>query len=580
MDFDLSEFLSAEAPPDTKRLWFLHGHPLSDQYSDPSLRSIGALVEYAASEYGQKTAFLYPLNEKVDSPYQTVSWENFNRSTDAVAAAYSRQLLGVLTDANKTFIQPTVAVLGRGTSIEFYMTVIALQKLNIRALLVIPTLPPAMIQTLLDRCGVVGLIFDQEYSETTLSAPCRLPMIEDPCSLPSSIDPSTLIRFEDDRDPWDRPSIIVHSSGSTGSPKPIVHTNRSLLLMARTYRLFATFHVQNWYHLFGIHGIAGMLVLPSGFPYGLPTVFPPRPMPPSPEAFLSAIATVAKMGHPVDGLHTSPQLLEAIMRRISNTTGDFSPLRDLRTVLSGGAPLSEAITQKMVDQGVNVGQNYGSSELGVLMRTYPPDDRASPRIASMRYFAVPGIKTHVRMEAVDNGLSELVVDQGFPSAAEVWGSGLGAQAADGEVMRSNDLFVPDEEMMEGGNWILKGRRDDMLILTSGAVNVAAVEVETAIIQESAGLVKAAMLVGHGRDRTGLLVELEENVDRKEEDVSGKIWAVVEKVNGGMKDKARVGREMLLILDEGQKLPLGGKGLVKRKNAVEVYRSEIDGLYVS
>ncbi|KAL8957901.1 MAG: hypothetical protein Q9193_004935 [Seirophora villosa] len=141
--------------------------------------------------------------------------------------------------------------------------------------------------------------------------------------------------------------------------------------------------------------------------------------------------------------------------------------------------------------------------------------------------------------------------------------------------------MPDEEMKgEIRNWILKGRRDDMLILTSGAVNVAAVEVETAIIQASAGLVKAAMLVGHGRDRTGLLVELEKDVDRKEEDVSGKIWTAVEKVNGGMKDKARVGREMMLILDKGQKLPLGAKGLVRRKNAVEMYGSEIEGLYGS
>ncbi|KAL9008943.1 MAG: hypothetical protein Q9173_005985 [Seirophora scorigena] len=580
MDLDLSEFVSAEAPPDTKQLWSLHGHPLSDQYSDPSLRSIGALVEYAASEYGQKTAFLFPLNEEVDSPYQTISWEDFHRSTDAVAAAYSRQLRGVLTDANKASIQPTVAVLGRGTAIEFYVTVVALQKLNIRTLLVIPTLPPAMIQSLLDRCGVVGMIVDQEYTEATLSASCRLPMVEDPFSLPSLIDPSALIRFEDDRDPWDRPSVIVHSSGSTGSPKPIVHTNRSLLLIARTYRLYTTYHVQNWYHLFGLHGIAAMVILPSGFPHGLPSVFPPRRVPPSPEAILNTIATVAKIGYPIDGVHTNAQLIEAIVRHIGSTTGDFSPLRELKAVISGGAPLSESIVKKLVDEGVNVGQNYGSSELGMLMRTYPPDDRANPRIDSMRFVAVPGVKTHVRMEAVDNGLFELVVRQGSPCAAEVWGSGLGAQVGDGEEMRSNDLFVPDE-MMGEGSWILKGRRDDVLILASGAVNVAAVEVETTIIEESEGLVKAAMLVGHGRDRTGLLVELDEDVDRKEEDfVSRKIWTAVEKVNGGMKDTARVGKEMLLVLDDGQKLPLGSKGLVRRKNAVEMYRTEIDRLYGS
>ncbi|KAL8745874.1 MAG: hypothetical protein Q9184_007823 [Pyrenodesmia sp. 2 TL-2023] len=399
-------------------------------------------------------------------------------------------------------------------------------------------------------------------------------MVEDTFSLPTS-SISTTLRFEDKLDPWTRPSIIIHSSGSTGMPKPIIHTNRSLLLIARMYRLFPTYHIQNWYLLFILQGITAMLILPSGFPYGLATIFPPRKFPPSPEGILKSIETAADMGYTPDCLHTNPQLIEAIFNHINAATKDFSALRDLKVLQPGGAPLSEHVAGKLTEEGVNVKQTYGSSELGPLMRTYP-HDRSNRRIDTMRLVPLPGMGTHVRMKAVDAELHELVVHQGFSAAAELWGSGLGAQVAEGEVFRTNDLFVPGEILGEG-SWILRGRRDDMLILAGGRDNVAAVEVEDVILREGGGLVRAAMLVGHGRGRTGLLVELLATAER--EGAEGRVWSVVEKVNWGLRDKARIAREMVVVLDAGETLPVGMKGYVQRKVALEMYQKDIDELYM-
>lgn len=86
-----------------------------------------------------------------------------------------------------------------------------------------------------------------------------------------------------------RPSIVVHSSGSTGVPRPIIQ--RSLLLIARTYRLLLSYHIQNWYLLFALSGIASIVSLPSGFPYGLPTIFPPGEFPLRPKQYSNTLTS-------------------------------------------------------------------------------------------------------------------------------------------------------------------------------------------------------------------------------------------------------------------------------------------------
>ncbi|KAI4107334.1 MAG: hypothetical protein L6R37_001695 [Teloschistes peruensis] len=574
---DPEVFTSEDAPEAAKKLWELHGHPYSDRYSDRSLNSIGALVKYAATTYQNRTAFLYPLSEKIDSYYALVTWEDFDRVTNTVASNYSEQLHDILSEANSTGLQPTVGLLARGTGIEFYITVVALQKLNIRTLMFFSALTPEIIQRLFDHCGALALISDREYAATPLSAARKISMIEDPFTLPTSKLNSSTLRFEDNRDPWDRHSIIIHSSGSTGVPKPKIHTNRSLLLIARMYRLFPNYHIQNWYLLFALQPITANIILPSGFPYDLPTIFPPRVFPPSPEAILTSLKAVARMGYGVDCVHTTPQIIEAIFKHINSTSNDFSPLRNLKVLQPGSAPLPDHITSKLIDEGVNVKQTYGTSELGPLMRTYP-HDRSNPRVETMRLVPLPGMDTHARMEPIGHDHYELVIHDGVPFAAELWGSGLGAQVARGGVFRTNDLFIRDEKMGEG-SWILKGRRDDVLMLSPGDVMISALDTENAIKREGEGLIKAAMQVGHGKANTGLLVELESEKQGRL-GTEEQVWRVAKRANEGVEEEARVEREMVVVLEEGRELPVGVKGNVRREVAMGMFEEEVEALYKS
>ncbi|KAL8765725.1 MAG: hypothetical protein Q9209_007290 [Squamulea sp. 1 TL-2023] len=280
------------------------------------------------------------------------------------------------------------------------------------------------------------------------------------------------------------------------------------------------------------------------------------------------------MGCPADCLQSNPQVIESIFNYIESITKDFSPLRNLKVIESSGAPPAEHMLKKLQEEGVNLKQTYGCTELGPLMRTYP-HDLSNPHIERMRFIPIPGIDTHVDMEPVDGNLYELVAHQGLPCAAEIWGFGLGKQVEPGKVFRSNDLFVRDEKTGEE-SWILQGRRDDMLIMASGVMNVEAIEVESAVKREGEGLVRAALLVGHGREKTGLLVEIAEKAHG--EGTHEAVEKVVMKVNEGLKVRARIGSDMIIILERGKELPVGAKGNVRRKEANKMYQNEIETLY--
>ncbi|KAL8715819.1 MAG: hypothetical protein Q9220_000486 [cf. Caloplaca sp. 1 TL-2023] len=535
-----------------------------------ALNSVQALVEYAAIVFQQQPAFFYPASEDSDSSYNSISWQTFDRLTDCVASIYCKKLMGeILKD-----VQPTVALLGQGTDIEFYITLVALQKLNVKVLLPPRVFSLDFIQGLIDQCKANVLIVDSKYSKIPIIGPRRLLMIENPLTIQIPTKLPDIYRFEGGSDPWNHPSIIIQSSRSTETPMPVVHTNRSLLLIARTYRLFPSYHIQNWYLLFPLQGITANVTLASGFPHGLPTIFPPRKYPPSPEAIIRSLKTFARMGYPVDDVRTHTQLIEAISKCIHSATKDYSILRDLEVLLPGGAPLAEPIATALIQEGVNLKRTYGSSELGPLMRTYPYDS-PDPQIQCMRFIPLPGMNTHVRMEPVNAGFYELVIDEGFPCAGELWGSGLGALLPKGEVFRTKHLFIRDESKGPG-TWILKGKRDDMLILASGGVNLSAPEVENTIVKEGKGLMKTVLMVGHGKEKTGLLVELQKQEHRVA--AEGRVWQIVQIVNSGLKEGARVSKEMLMILEPGKELPVGVKGNVSRKEACEAYAKEIDMLY--
>lgn len=248
---DPSVVVSSNASRRTKELWWLHGHPHSKRYSDPKLVSLAALVRHDGAAYKGEKGFLYPLSTETSTAYGTMTWDHFDQVTETLALSYARQLQNELLEANANQKQPTVALLGQGSTLEYFCTQLALQKLGIRVLLLAESNAESALHFLLETCGALAVITDARNRQTNTNGIRMLAMVEElPKVLQTTYDGVDAVKYQDFGDVWERHSFIMHSSGSTGMPKPVLHTNRSMMQIARMYRLFQTFEVENWFLLF------------------------------------------------------------------------------------------------------------------------------------------------------------------------------------------------------------------------------------------------------------------------------------------------------------------------------------------
>lgn len=171
----------------------------------------------------------------------------------SVAALHSASFHQQLVDGIDTARQPTIALLGSGNTIAYFVTQLALVTLGLRVLLLSPSNSDIARDHLLAACDAVGLVVEDQLMQKAqdLGLPV-VSMAELPSSGPSENDDASILSFASD-DVWSSHSYIIHSSGTTGLPKPIIHTHRSMMLIARMYRLFPDFAIDNWYLAFPLY---------------------------------------------------------------------------------------------------------------------------------------------------------------------------------------------------------------------------------------------------------------------------------------------------------------------------------------
>ncbi|MCJ1385827.1 hypothetical protein MMC17_008951 [Xylographa soralifera] len=559
--------VSADAPEQTKELWWLHGHPHSARYSNPKLNTLGALVKHAADVFHDVVAFMYPASSKSDTEYLPVTWNQFHQVTDRLAVKYGHLFQNEITAALSNSKQPTVALLGGGTTLDYFCTQIALQKLNFRVLLLADRSPGDVIQTMLVKCQALAIIHDLRNAKVASNFIRKVPMIELSLQLDVVVPQNEVdvLQFEDNCDPWERHSFVLHSSGSTGPPKAIVHTNRSMLLIARMYRLFPDFHVENWFLLFPLYHIAGISIMLSGLPNGLITSLPPLSWPPSASYILQACKTLALSNHPVDCIHCAPTIIENLYDFITKNSNDFSTLTSLKVLQPGGAKLSDALVLRLVSQGVNMKTTYGSTEIGPPLRSIPHSQK-NPHCYNLRSLYPDSDKFEMR--DIGGGIYECIVLKGFELAAELW------TEEDDEPYHTNDMFK--QEPPGSGNFVLQGRRDDFLVHSDGNnTSAGALQLD---IQDANPIVKKVLAVGHSRPCVGLLVELKPNTGMDYEEAMDNLWLGIQKVNGSYPRYSQVLRSMIYILPPYVILPVTPKGNVKRNEVLASFEDIINRMY--
>ncbi|KAF5392669.1 hypothetical protein D9757_000930 [Collybiopsis confluens] len=369
-------------------------------------------------------------------------------------------------------------------------------------------------------------------------------------------------------------ATILHSSGSTGLPKPIPLSYDSLLkgwanspianqLGALNLRLGAhllpTFHVMGFFAhlLYPIYQGLAVAIYP-------PLVTSPNALPltPTPDNIID---------HFQRTYTDSCIVIPTILQIWSQSGSTIEVLRSLKAVLIGGGPLPPATGDYLVSCGVKLRAVHGGTEFGCLAHWNWDVEGDGADWAWHRFPDTP----NVRWMPQGDGTFELqcLNTDTYCVAVE--------NLPDVKGYATSDLWIPHPT--KPNLWSIIGRRDDVLIHSSGEKTVPGPFEE---VVSRSPMVTGVVMFGRQRDQPGVLLELsaENQVDPTDKALAGtfrnKIWPLIEEANAIMPAFSRVYKEMILIASPSKPLPRAAKGTIMRQQAFNVYAKEIDEIYDS
>ncbi|KAI0746343.1 acetyl-CoA synthetase-like protein [Daedaleopsis nitida] len=365
----------------------------------------------------------------------------------------------------------------------------------------------------------------------------------------------------------DAAALIIHSSGTTGHPKPVQWTHKGLVSWS-TAAWFGEVDVTGaivgvqavpMFHALGI----SMTLVAAGSGWILATFRPTSPPTiPDPDNVFEAVRKTN-----TDYIITIPMFIEQWAR----DSEKVQHLTRIRGVIFGGAPLNKEVGDALASTGVTLVSGFGCTELGSVSNVLPK----SPGM-DWEYFTITPWLSHVVVAAGD-GLHEIIAMSTPDHPLAV----VNAKKDGVDGFTTSDLLVPHPT--KHGLWKLHGRRDDQIILSNGEkTNPIPLE----HIMNEDPHVHACVMFGRGRPQNGVLVQpapdfqIDPHDEKTLEQFRNTIWATVERANKYAPQHSRIFKEMILVTSEAKPFTYSTKGAPRRVTILQDYKDEIDKLYVT
>ncbi|KAI0099721.1 putative NRPS-like enzyme [Nemania sp. FL0031] len=369
------------------------------------------------------------------------------------------------------------------------------------------------------------------------------------------------------------PIWAIHTSGSTGLPKPIVWTSEavtrhqncgdntppegvpSLDYFIRGKRVLST--------LPPFHGAGLGQHLFYAIPFGSTVVAPAATPIPSAQGVVDALkqtpADVAILVPSVVAeLAQNPALLDYVAA-------------NLKLILYCGGDLPQAIGDRVAAK-IPLRCQWGASEVGFAHQLWPSE--LGPK--DWRY-----IRFHpcagASFEKTLDDTYELVFRKkpSLASSQAVFGV-LGQQQL--EEYRTRDLFEPHPTVPDA--WCWRARSDDIIVFLNGE-KTNPVTMEQSIVAKNPE-VTGALVVGAQRFEAALLIEPASTVKTTstadQAALIERIWPSIHEANNIAPAHARVNKSMILIGDQSRPFIRTGKGTIQRVGSIAQYSVEFDKLY--
>ncbi|KAF2258971.1 putative NRPS-like enzyme [Lojkania enalia] len=438
----------------------------------------------------------------------------------------------------------------------------ALLGLGVPVLLLSARLNPAAVRKLLDTTGSNALLASPRFQRTAQEA---VEMADVQARSVSSYERHHYSHFLDESvplapniasichpnyhtDETDRKAIILHSSGTTGFPKPIYQSHEYLVGFAACHNLkkneaeTRNLSTLPLYHGFGV--LAPCLSLSIGLTMCMPS-----------NSIVSA-DTVLELLHLTNA--RSMMTVPSVLDDLSQIQGShaIAALCSLQFVAVGGGPLPTAVGDKLAGAGVKLINHFGATEVGALSPVFVQTEEYDYRYIRLRQ------DYDYTFEAVE----------GAPDRCKLTTHPFGW-----------DTPFPIQDQLhrrpEAPNTDFKvaSRTDDVIVLATGEKVLPGI-MESAFAHHPE--CKAAIVVGQGRFEVGLLIDPRRKRSGNEaESFKTEIWQFVQSVNEKVDSHARVSsREAIIIVPAEKAVPRSDKGSVLRQDAYREFEPEINQMY--
>ncbi|KJK63632.1 Male sterility protein [Aspergillus parasiticus SU-1] len=510
--------------------------------------TVDELVRSRASLGSEQPVICYPRTgiEYMDYPLRQLDIFSF-RVAGGIAAKVSPR-----ASSRET---PTVVSLLGTSDLSYLVMLLAVAKLGHTGLLLSTRISIEAYVSLLERTNSRHVFIHESFKATAEELKQRLPdlQVEVIPTQESFNYPIPEGNVDTNMVPWLDPvaeskhlAWIIHSSGSTGLPKPIYQTQAAAV---RNYS--------------GHMNMSGFITLPLYHNHGISVLF--RTIYSSKRLYLyNAELPLTRQylldimqAHPLEIFYGVPYALKLL----AETEEGIAALAQFKAVMFGGSACPDSLGNLLVENNVNLISHYGSTETGQLMTSFRPrEDKEWDYLRPSE-----AVKKYLRFEERYPGIFELICLDGWPSKVI-------SNRPDGSYA-TKDLFVK-HPTLEAYKYY--ARLDDTIVLVNGE-KVNPLDMEGRVRQLNT--ISEAIVFGAGKASIGLaVVRAPGTASISDQELIESIWPAVEAAHEAMPAYGQLSKSMVRVLPEDTPYPRTDKRTIIRQRFYKEFSNLIEEAY--
>ncbi|KAI5919189.1 hypothetical protein F4810DRAFT_724876 [Camillea tinctor] len=532
-------------------------------------RLLVSVIDERAKNEPQKEVFSYPRSSNPSDGWVPVTFKEYANSINYIA----RKILETCGPAPaNTF--PTIAYIGPNDG-RYYIMVAAAVKAGYKALFISPRNSREGQLSLFDKTDCRNVWYSKEYRDVIE------PLLQERAMRVMEVSPfeAWLPKHEVEPVPYNKtfeqaewePFCVLHTSGSTGIPKPIVALN-GMLAIADAHR-----HLPDWkgYKFFmkewslrcsrsfipmPLFHAAGMyFYLQTSIYWGVPVALgiPNRP--------LTAELTVEC----IENLDVQGAILPpAILEDISVEEKSVQALKKLSSVAFGGGNLSREAGNRLVKAGIHMLNAISATEFCPYPLYYQPNSEL------WQYFIFNSelFGAEWRKDENEEDAYRLVIVRKDKHPGL---QGFFYTFPDINEYDTKDYYKPHPTLPD--HWAYYGRSDNIIVFSNGEkLNPVTIEQ----IVEGHPKVKGAIVVGSNRFQPALIVEPTSfpKTEEEKKEYLDSVFEFVKQANKETVAHGQIGRQFVVLSNPEKPFLRAGKGTIQKAGTVKLYHDEIDEIY--